>query len=276
MGLRGNQQGKHFFLYLLIVKSILTKFQIDSAVAKKEMDGLRATDAEEMAFRKFLCALHGKAYTIISTRELSDITRLAEFYCALPMVSRSLYAALPVSPDFIRELPSNSSEILVLAQKLRHPTLFRDALIHVVSRWKQKDQDSRNMLNNDQKLCKVVDIVYNRLSMQILGALHLIMAASTRNGELRKIFMERFGYLNDSLPPTGSASFYRSLYNRLPALSGCDSTSVAKAALKGILQNELVLGRSNSEAGIGLYSQRFLCASIEDSELPWDLDAEDW
>jgi hypothetical protein len=62
-----------------------------------------------------------------------DLVRLADFYCALPKLSPSLYAVLWNSPDFVDEIPEYSSEILPCAKKLRHPILFREALCHVIN-----------------------------------------------------------------------------------------------------------------------------------------------
>ena len=45
------------------------------------------TSNDEVAFEKLLCAMYHKKYSISGLRELSDMTRLADFYCCLPTAS---------------------------------------------------------------------------------------------------------------------------------------------------------------------------------------------
>lgn len=71
--------------------------------------------AEQSAFEKLICALYLKPHSIDSVIELSNIARLASFYCTLRMVSTSLHATLPNSPGLIREIPSNCVEVLIVA-----------------------------------------------------------------------------------------------------------------------------------------------------------------
>lgn len=52
-------------------------------------------------------------------------------------------------------------------------------------------------------------------------------------------------------------------------------TPFFKDYLKYVLKNKLVL-IPGAVADEGHWADHFLCGEIEDDELPWDLDQEDW
>ncbi|TGO29395.1 hypothetical protein BPAE_0015g00390 [Botrytis paeoniae] len=51
-------------------------------------------EEEIEAVRKLLCAIHSKNYRIETADELKRLTRLADYYCTLPVVSATLTGAL--------------------------------------------------------------------------------------------------------------------------------------------------------------------------------------
>lgn len=85
--------------------------------------------------QSLLCAIYSRLYTISSFTHFQDLVRLADFYCALPIVSNSLYAALWRSPNFVSQIGNQALPILKLSKKLRHPLLFREAMVYFVSDW---------------------------------------------------------------------------------------------------------------------------------------------
>ena len=103
----------------------------------------RNTTGEQLAMDKLLCAIHNKAYAISGFKEFQDLVRLADFYCALPVLSTSLYAILWNSPNFVAQIGYHPLPMLKLAKKLRHPVLFRESMIHFVSNW---DRDPEQVL----------------------------------------------------------------------------------------------------------------------------------
>ena len=78
---------------------------------------------EISAMQNILCAVYNKPYVIASYEEFDNIVRLADFYCALPIVSSSLYTVLWNSPEFIEEIQEFPDSVLRLSKKLRHPIL---------------------------------------------------------------------------------------------------------------------------------------------------------
>ncbi|TGO29393.1 hypothetical protein BPAE_0015g00370 [Botrytis paeoniae] len=57
-------------------------------------------EGEIEGFRQLLCAMYSSPYTIKDVEELSTLTRIADFHCALPIVSVTLISALLESPIF--------------------------------------------------------------------------------------------------------------------------------------------------------------------------------
>lgn len=49
-----------------------------------------------------------------------------------------------------------------------------------------------------------------------------------------------------------------------------------KSLLEPILRNNLKLDQNGTKAGENEYAELFLCAEIEDGDLPWDPNEKDW
>ncbi|KAF8853702.1 hypothetical protein BDZ45DRAFT_598173, partial [Acephala macrosclerotiorum] len=49
--------------------------------------------SQRECFRKLLCAMYNRPYTVDYVFEIVDLTRLADYYCALPIVSATLNSA---------------------------------------------------------------------------------------------------------------------------------------------------------------------------------------
>ncbi|KAF7947697.1 hypothetical protein EAE96_008777 [Botrytis aclada] len=122
-------------------------------------------EKEIEAIRKLLCAIHSKNYKIETADELKRLTRLADYYCALPVVSATLTGALfksgifEVSPEPRHcECNVDCVALLFLARKLRHRLFFRECLIHTVGRWDSLSNFERETIKEDQDLYTLVRI----------------------------------------------------------------------------------------------------------------------
>ena len=78
--------------------------------------------------------------------------------------------------------------------------------------------------------------------------------------------------------PEDSASFYKSFFDRRKQYrrdyyEGVDETFASVAKL---LQSNLVLDRTGFGAGEGPYHDTYLCAELEDEDMPWDAAEFDW
>jgi hypothetical protein len=96
------------------------------------------------------------------------MTDLARFYDALSALSRSLLSKSLSStffsnPGFIKEIRAYACELLVAATELRHPVLFREALIPTLGPW--RDPEYRRL--TDPMLKKATRNAYNALSAKV-------------------------------------------------------------------------------------------------------------
>ncbi|EKD18166.1 uncharacterized protein L3040_007660 [Drepanopeziza brunnea f. sp. 'multigermtubi'] len=245
-----------------------SKSSASSNSSPKESMG---TSADEIAFEKLLCAMYHKKYSISGLRELSDMTRLADLYCCLPTFSTSLYTALWHSPSLIAEIPANCNSTLLLAQKLRHPLLFREALVHVVSQWKGYSR----FLEGHYSLVCAVTSAYNRVCERLLATNQELFLAMNLGGQVRTDICAATSDIERELLPTQNAHFYRHLYDQWEGEQEEGMESVMES-LSMLLENKLVLERGSTCAGEHEFKHGFLCATLEDNELPWNLEEEDW
>ena len=226
---------------------------------------------DETAFEKVLCAFYSKPYTITSFRELSDMTRLADFYRALPILSVSLYTALWQSPRLVAEIPSNCKSTLIVAQKLRHPILFREALVHVVSQWKGYS----HFLQGHYSLICVITASHNRVCERLLEVNQELFVAINLGGLKRDFICEATKRLDNSELATQNAHVYRKIYERWGKTTDPELQTL-KEQLTLLMENKLVLDRGRAQPGVDEFKFVFLCAEIYDRELPWDMEELDW
>ena len=144
----------------------------------KEKDSIPQTT---QAFKKLLYAFYNRLYAIDDIDELAEMTNLARFYVALPTLSKSLYAALYQSPIVISCIHDNACTVLELAAELRHPQLFRDALIFSLGPW---DDPQYNKYLLPQKLEKIATNAYYGLCAKIVSVQQsLFIELRPRKGE---------------------------------------------------------------------------------------------
>jgi hypothetical protein len=101
------------------------------------------------------------------------MTDLARFYDALPALSRSLPSTFFSSPGFIKEIRAYACELLVAATELRHPVLFREALILTLGPW--RDPEYRRL--TDPMLKTVGRNAYNALHAKVAKVHEKILIA---------------------------------------------------------------------------------------------------
>lgn len=121
-------------------------------------------------------ALYGKLYDIGNYEDLKSLVDLGDYYCALPAVSRSLYAAF-LNSNYIRfKIQDAAHKLLPLAVKLRNQILFRDCLIWTVSDW------DNNLIDEieDPKLKSIARRAYNAIGCQVAKALQRVQQAQTK------------------------------------------------------------------------------------------------
>lgn len=176
------------------------------------------------------------------------------------------------------EFVQRASEVIFAAKKLRHPVLFRECFIHLVA--KLHDDEAYPIwlpaLRQDMDLWPLLNAGKSNLRKKILRAQHAILLASVSGLELGSQVEELT--VNSHEDPEDCASFYKRIFDCREQMMRhyYDDVDKALAPVAKLLQSNLVLDRTGFGSGEGPYEDVFLCAELEDEDMPWD-DAEfDW
>jgi len=244
------------------------------------------------AFRKLLCAMYNRPYTVSTPDELRLMTSLADFYCAIPILSATLASGLLGSPMFEPELFNSyylnafarlAPDLIHTAYKLRNPVLFRECFVHVVGRWECNDDDDEGVSDTQKELIeKNVDIwrlvssAFGRIRQQLLEVNRsLIIALSRCEFELGA----QLDLLESGVSGAENAKFYKAVLHILD-LEDVESHSENLEELQGnlreVLMNNLVLDKTGYGSGEGSYEPYFLSADVSDEDMPWDDTQVDW
>lgn len=229
--------------------------------------------AEVMTFRCLLSAMYNRPFEIDEFPTLKALTRLADFYCALPVLSASLASSLLTSPIFREDNDPFSfagwSRIgLTLAKKLRNPALFRESFVHVVGDYTSNDYDYF-----DEDISRLINREHSNLCQQIMKTQQLLFGPLRRFPTLLSPDMMR--QLHSTARPKESAPFFKNLKVQVDALldsgyRGAPDLEDLNDSLADLLANNLVLDQRRS-----VVEDYFLCANLADFEMPWDQDEVD-
>ncbi|KAF7917924.1 uncharacterized protein EAE98_009952 [Botrytis deweyae] len=256
----------------------------------------RSQKLHEAAFINFIGTFYGKLWVIKNTEALQLVTELADYYCALPAVSKSMHGAFSISPEFCKGIFfSNKSTLLDLALKLRSPELFRECMICLVGRWQDSTHEfpiesQLEMLYNPKlanpKLNELAIKLHRQICVKISAAQRKIVSCCQVNSNALEIKAKvEQCYLERIKLGEGEQGVYRgqvSLPEYFQAF-GEESSGIFALAVSDILKNELIFNKS-LRAGDILFPAKthddvqsyFLCAEIKDEDLPWDLNKTDW
>ncbi|KAF7958335.1 hypothetical protein EAE96_001886 [Botrytis aclada] len=256
----------------------------------------RTKKLHETAFINFIGTLYGKSWVITDIEALKLVTELADYYCALPAVSKSMHGALLMSPIFCKRIFfSEPSALLDLAVKLRSPELFWECMICLVGKWQdsayQYPIESQSEMPYNPKLAnpKLNELaikLHNQICTKTSAAQQKILDCCQINSnalevknKIEKRYLKKtrlretehgFDHDRASLP-----EYFRAF--------GEESSGVFALAVSDILQNRLIFNKSlragdNQFSGNTYYDvqSHFLCAEIKDEDLPWDLNETDW
>jgi hypothetical protein len=208
-------------------------------------------------------------YAVESVEELKRMTRLADFYRALPIVSASLYRAIWGNSALGESIWSQPFAALQIAKKLRHPILFREALIHVVrGREEWEGMGNKQPFEDDDELNNIAFRAHSQFCVLKLEADHEILSQLHWNSNFPKIFKKL------SLPesPQQGADYYRQLLKVLKAEADKQVYDDVIEAIDGLLINNLALVKDIPEEAY----DHFFCADIEDKDMPWDPTQTEW
>ena len=209
------------------------------------------------------------------------MTGLADYYCALPVLSHTLDGAFMRSPMLVASIRSIPCETLALAAKLRNSTLFRESLIWVLGPWGDECWEQLE----DPKLKKIAKIARHELSHKIAKVQEAIIRAieAAADDSSLEYFTE---YLRDAAIEAREEGpeylsmprYFLKLHEKLEAGYVCldfNDTGVDEVSLDVLMESNLVL-EQQQQAGKLDACDHFLCVSIDDEDLPWDTTEMDW
>lgn len=230
-------------------------------------------------------------YDIENQEHFQALTRLADFYCALPIVSSSILAAFFRSSHFVREIPNNLELNLSLAYKLRQPHLYKECLIYMVGYqygnekrlWDNLEFETKTLL-----LSKTLEL-HNRVSRVMCRVFDLktwgqkfhvnqLFGIETTQFESKALALAKSWRISSSTTP--STSFIRAIRD-IETCSQQQWFVKLHADLTGLLKNNLVfdilIGTNSTTVGLqGPFRGLFLCTSMSNDEFPWDINETIW
>ncbi|KAH7403236.1 hypothetical protein BKA64DRAFT_743856 [Cadophora sp. MPI-SDFR-AT-0126] len=222
---------------------------------------------EMKALGNVLAAMYGQSYSLDSRdgpAELLLMAELADYYCALPAVSRSLTKVL-VEKDYF--IGSKTASWMEAAHKLKHSGLFRECIIYLAGSW----DDNKYQPLADTNVNKVVTLARARIATKIADVhAELFFAGSEGKGIRDAVITIMSANSAWRLP-----NFYRQLYAY--EFKGDDeSRDLVRRVIEPLTKNNLLFHGQNVVPGEDLYNIYFLCATVNDEELPWDFTQEDY
>jgi len=237
---------------------------------------------QEKAFEGLLRAIYTQP-SDVDCEILIAMTDLADYYCALPILSRALNSAL-LKVNFTYELLDNPLELLSTSIKLRNPLLFKDCLNISLGPWDNPVFTSFT----DPKIVELAKKAYDQISnniKEINEAFHEFSTRSKYNSgitwtlarDLRGEFAECAKIVRWSLENEGkewSTSALPQIYQTF-CRSDFGRRFPLTYMIRKVLENNMTLGK-RLVAGQDQCWDRFLCAEIDDRDLPWDRTQEDW
>ncbi|CAG8959314.1 hypothetical protein HYFRA_00013084 [Hymenoscyphus fraxineus] len=235
---------------------------------------------DSFAFERLLCAMYMKPYEIEDCEDLQSIVDLSDYYCALPVISRSLGTVLLRSRRFVHSIPRHSVKIHQLAVKLRHEALYRDSLMFIIGCIEEPKYDllkaplAENAKNRYNELVAYVFQVEQRLLQELLYA-------EEPESDMLLELLKAAKYDPENLidePYEMSIYFRRILNNNCNFEGGFSGTSLD--AVRKALENTTTLAQHVQVGHLSLEEpndcEYFLCAEKVTGALPWDPEEVDW
>lgn len=206
------------------------------------------------------------------------MAELGGYYCALPVLSESLNAAMLRSAGYLNgALKETPCSWLELATKLRNPILFKESMIHVLGPW----SEPRHEELLDLRLKKIARNAFSGMKGELYQIFEelLQLASSDEEEHMKTAFdmLKLAAGCRCSLRDIIRDEFPMPYYLRR-CLNGdyvSDWTTMhVRELLHPLLKSNLVL--DNTGAGVDHYFDSFLCFEILDEDLPWDLTQTEW
>jgi hypothetical protein len=243
-------------------------------------------ERQASVFNKLLGALYLEPYSLDAAAELNALTELADNYCMLRVVSRTLDGVLAGSSAIIFTMGSDSGRtarlLLPAAVKLRHQPLFSDCILLSIGRL----SESSRIDLEDPEFRELVTVVRNRIAFKVSKALENIISISLNSqddyeeeGSITTKVARDLINCNHNTQVPGSSGVCLPQY--IKAVSQLQymvpHRFIFRIACVVALSNKLYLSPSvDFHFYCNGISEDFLCDTVRDEELPWNVEEVDW
>jgi hypothetical protein len=227
---------------------------------------------------KLLGALYLQPYSLSGPEELIHMVDLADYYCMLRILSRTLDGALDATEEVAKLLRHDRTpcRLLPAAAKLRHKRLFSDCIILSIGPWHKPNVS----YIEEPKLQAIAQAVRDRISIKISHVLENIIALSTASTTSRKrdaISNDMLSCATENRIEGHEEQLCLPLY--IKAVSGLPYQAHQRYVFQDAC-SEVMVNRLNLYPHVvyALYvlEDRFLCDTVREEELPWDVRETDW
>lgn len=131
-------------------------------------------------------------------------------------------------------------------------------------------------------MIRIVEASHNRLDYDVVHTMQTVLSASSED-TTHHILQPCAKYMENWFPPTQNARYYRELHKLWhvdPEGYYDDAFQDAREELNNLMKSNLVIGDQSFHdrvvAGVGDFALMFLSARMDDEDLPWDINEEDW
>ncbi|CAG8979883.1 hypothetical protein HYALB_00002657 [Hymenoscyphus albidus] len=264
------------------------------ALALLESSGKISVKSECAIFRKLMSAMYLRPYTIDSASDVIGLTRVADFYCALPIVSATLNGPLMSSEyvakgniknrDTTEHVHFKAPELLLAAHKLRHGILFRECLVHIVDFL----DDSRRLSQDDSykgyRLLAQNDVLYRIVLEHHSLKCQKIMKVNLEQIKLAQDDDDTVSFVPSAEThaiithrPDMNARYFRAVRQELAEEKRGGPEEPLMEALDDLLKSDLVLDKTGRRPGEdGVYQHCFHACDADKVVLPWNEEEIDW
>jgi hypothetical protein len=228
--------------------------------------------------------MYSVPFTIKSAAHLCLATRLADYYCALPILAHShgVASAYLTSPTFLKDIRGQCLELLPVALKLRNAVLYKDCMSFAMGPWSSPKYNSLE----DKKLKQYGALAHHKIICKVLEVERLIKItlagkqypynhdayARSFNTEYSSAVNLAYTYNEQNSGVLKIPLLFRSLHSS----STTGPMNAIKASIAPLFKNNLSPPFNQMYAGIIPFDDVFFCLELDDEDLPWNISEREW
>jgi hypothetical protein len=243
------------------------------------------------AFENLTGAFYQRPFVINNYSDLDRLTKMADYYCALRLVSLNLNQTFVHSKYLMDIHLDDAVFMLESATKLRNSILFRDCVTLACGPWPLPSfKDELTPIRSEiwKVLSRVFDSI-GALVAEVEWDLASQVFARPNDDEMNALFSDRRKQMRKVMESVKAECMGQSGYAVPKYFLGLSNSEFGprsghishravpcfQRAFDSCLDNNMTLNR-NAVAGAGKFESHFLFVSLANGDLPWDTTETDW